>query len=331
VVHRDIKPGNVLMQEDGSTKVTDFGLARLTADKGWTITGSDAVAGTPLYMSPEAVAGAAPDQRMDLYSLGVVLYEMVQGQRPQGDFAALSGPLDRVVRRALAPDPGRRYQSAAEMASELRSLASAPERHDLDADQQVWVHAVAAVQALVTATFLWAFLASVTPKVLQPDEVMPLIMLGVEELDDGRILSRVRFETWWTLAAVAAAALGVAAYGLLRQHWRRELLLRSTPEQAIATSRKVLVVGAISCLVYAFRWLGSQWLPAAVMAFVPLLGAGILIAALFLSWVVVLSAVRTARPLRREVGFLLGAALAVAPAVVELVQFLLHWTVPEGS
>ncbi|MBI3724825.1 serine/threonine protein kinase, partial [bacterium] len=121
VVHRDVKPENILLDAHGRAKVADFGIARMLAPdaRGWTVTGRDLVAGTPRYMAPEALAGAPPDPRMDIYSLGVVLHELATGRLPMGAFDPAPAPLDRIVLRALAEDPSRRYASASEMQRDL--------------------------------------------------------------------------------------------------------------------------------------------------------------------------------------------------------------------
>ena len=84
VVHRDLKPGNILIDRDGNAKIMDFGIARSLSGKG--ITGAGVMIGTPEYMSPEQVEGKEVDERSDIYSLGIVLYEMVTGRAPfEGD------------------------------------------------------------------------------------------------------------------------------------------------------------------------------------------------------------------------------------------------------
>src|SRR5437762_10304528 len=139
VIHRDVKPDNVHLLPDGGIKLTDFGIARLMFEASLTADGQ--VFGTPSYMSPEQVAGRPLDPRSDLFSLGVMLYEMVTGRKPfTGDSvititynimnldpspAAGAPPqVQQVIRRAMAKNPGQRYRTAAEMAGELRGVST---------------------------------------------------------------------------------------------------------------------------------------------------------------------------------------------------------------
>lgn len=145
VVHRDIKPGNIIVSPDGTAKLMDFGIARVSADPGLTQTGR--TVGSLYYMSPEQIQGAPNlDGRSDLYSLGVTLYEMVTARRPfQGDsdysiMAAhlnarpmppveidptLPQALSDVILTAIAKDPARRFQTADAFRSALNSVLSA--------------------------------------------------------------------------------------------------------------------------------------------------------------------------------------------------------------
>ena len=142
VVHRDIKPGNILVPQQGPVKVADFGIARaLNQAVEQDLTQAGAVMGTATYFSPEQAQGAQPDPRSDLYSLGVVLYESVVGRPPfQGENpvaiaykqvhdapvppAALAPGLDRafeaIIMKLLAKTPARRYQTADELRADLR-------------------------------------------------------------------------------------------------------------------------------------------------------------------------------------------------------------------
>ena len=138
VVHRDLKPSNIMVDKEGNARIMDFGIARSLKAKG--ITGAGMMIGTPEYMSPEQVEGKEVDQRSDIYSLGVVLYEMVTGQVPfEGDTplsiavkhktesppdpkdlnAQIPEDLSRVILKCLEKDKERRYQTAGEVQSEL--------------------------------------------------------------------------------------------------------------------------------------------------------------------------------------------------------------------
>ncbi len=145
IVHRDIKPGNVLIGRDGRVKVVDFGIARAVAEAQVTLPGT--TLGSVHYFSPEQARGDPTTAASDIYSLGIVLYEMLTGVRPwEGDSAAsvalarLSGPipdpaaarpsvpqaLAAITRRALARDPADRFGSASAMADELDAWLAAP-------------------------------------------------------------------------------------------------------------------------------------------------------------------------------------------------------------
>jgi serine/threonine-protein kinase len=145
IVHRDIKPGNVMITRDGSVKVMDFGIARAIAQSTATVTQTAAVMGTAQYLSPEQARGEKVDARSDLYSSGVVLYELLTGQPPfQGDSPVavayqhvredavppsdlepdLSADVDAVVMKMLAKNPANRYQSAGEMGDDLGRVLS---------------------------------------------------------------------------------------------------------------------------------------------------------------------------------------------------------------
>jgi serine/threonine-protein kinase len=140
VVHRDVKPANIMLLENSEVKVTDFGIARIVSSS-QTKTGM--VMGSPSYMSPEQISGKKVDGRSDLFSLGVVLYEMLAGDRPfQGesiatimfqitqsapppvtDFVPRLPPIfQKLIEKALAKDPAQRFQTGEEMATTLKTL-----------------------------------------------------------------------------------------------------------------------------------------------------------------------------------------------------------------
>jgi len=141
VVHRDIKPANIMLLEDGTLRVTDFGIARIT-ESSKTATGT--VMGTPYYMSPEQIAGKKVDGRADLFSLGVMLYEMLTGERPWKGGEAIGtlffqissdpwpDPVQYrpdfpkevlpIIEKALKKNPDERYQTGAEIAEDLHAV-----------------------------------------------------------------------------------------------------------------------------------------------------------------------------------------------------------------
>jgi len=141
IIHRDLKPSNIMIDKEGNARIMDFGIARSIKAKG--ITGSGVMIGTPEYMSPEQVEGKETDQRSDIYSLGIILYEMVTGRVPfEGDTPFTVGvkhkseipkdpkelniqipdDLNRVILRCLEKEKEKRYQSAVEVRSELTRI-----------------------------------------------------------------------------------------------------------------------------------------------------------------------------------------------------------------
>ena len=135
VVHRDIKPENILVDSKGRVKIADFGLAKLLDASGGsdTITRDGEFMGTPLYMAPEQRETAHQvDHRADIYSLGVVFYELLTGDLPMGRFSVPSQRvnvdvrLDEVVLRALEQEPERRYQQARDVKTEVETISTTP-------------------------------------------------------------------------------------------------------------------------------------------------------------------------------------------------------------
>lgn len=144
IVHRDIKPGNIMITDSGDTKVMDFGIARALADSGATLTSTWNIVGTAQYLSPEQATGGQADARSDLYSVGCLFYELVSGKPPfSGEtpvaiaYQHVSTPLTPVTdiepsldpalnnffSISLAKDPADRYQSANAMLKDLKKLA----------------------------------------------------------------------------------------------------------------------------------------------------------------------------------------------------------------
>jgi serine/threonine-protein kinase len=190
-VHRDIKPHNVLVDGEGRVKVTDFGIARAGTSQ-MTETGS--IVGTAQYLSPEQARGGEIDPRSDLYSLGVVLYELLTGKTPfDGETPVeiamkhLSNPpkppsklrsdippeLDKVVLRALAKNPDDRYQSAEEMEADLERVArGAPVAAATAATQVLPAAAVAAAAGATAATMIAPAprAAGIPPAIVEDEE-----------------------------------------------------------------------------------------------------------------------------------------------------------------
>jgi len=205
IIHRDIKPGNVMLTRNGDVKVMDFGIARAVADAQATMTQGNAVMGTAQYLSPEQARGEVVDARSDLYSAGCLLYELLTGRPPfQGESAvsvayqhvsesptppsqvdpAVPPALDGLVLKSLAKDPAFRYQSAGEFKADLeRALAGLPV-----------TGAIPTMRATIPASATTASLQPVgTPGTVQtePAKRSPWAWLGVTVL----------------VIAVAAAAL----------------------------------------------------------------------------------------------------------------------------
>jgi serine/threonine-protein kinase len=172
VIHRDVKPGNILFSDDGTAKITDFGIAKLASEE---LTRTGVTLGTPTYMSPEQVKGKPLDGRSDQFSLAVILYLLLTGERPfSGDHEAavfhqilhaqperpseihpaLPKAVDRVLLRGLEKDPAKRFADCSTLAAELaEALAGASTRPALHLGSRlVWVAVAVAVVAIGSLT-----------------------------------------------------------------------------------------------------------------------------------------------------------------------------------
>ena len=210
VVHRDIKPANLMLTAQEQLKVMDFGLAQVGDDTRLTKTGTSL--GTPAYMSPEQAKGEDTDRRTDLWSVGVLLYEMLSGRLPfagateaavtygivHGEAepvtalrSGLPKELDRIVAKALEKDSGHRYQNAADLLVDLRRL----QRPAQAASPKKWWIPVAAVVAVAgAASFLWL---SRAPKPASPGEYAQITSFADSVTSpalssDGRMLAFIR-------------------------------------------------------------------------------------------------------------------------------------------
>ncbi|MBR1559624.1 MAG: protein kinase [Clostridia bacterium] len=240
IVHRDIKPQNILVDSEGRVKVADFGIARLKANQTTTIDDGQGVSalGSVHYFSPEQAKGEVADEKSDLYSVGVVMYEMLTGQVPfDGDTsvsvalkhvneapksmrdhrAAISVALDEVVMRALCKDATKRYQSAAEMAADLRKCITDPEggfvkyprtpeeiererearkrkrARDRKRVQQTITIAAAIITAVLVAFTVW-FISRIAHTYSMPNVVGQERMLAQDALDHLRAAVEVEYD-----------------------------------------------------------------------------------------------------------------------------------------
>ena len=219
IVHRDIKPQNVMIDRDGTIKVMDFGIAR-AGDSGMTEAGS--ILGTAQYLAPEQAKGHQVDERSDLYSVGVVLYEMLTGTVPfKGDSAVtvalkhvnevpaepaelvpgMPYALNQIVLKAMAKDPAYRYQTAAEFARDLRAAREG-------GPVQAAAFDAGGERTRVMSAATAAGTTSVLDQPLTPRRKRsrwPMILVVVLLL----VIAAVAVALWWTMSGAKATVPGV--------------------------------------------------------------------------------------------------------------------------
>jgi beta-lactam-binding protein with PASTA domain/predicted Ser/Thr protein kinase len=225
IVHRDIKPHNVLIGPEGRLKVTDFGIARSGASQ---MTEVGSIIGTAQYLSPEQAQGSPVDQTSDVYSVGVVLFEMLTGQVPfTGDtpleiamkhLSEVPRPpselrpdvphdLDLVVLRALAKDPADRYESAQEMDADLKRVLDGLPVGEETANAATAVLSGSGVLAAAPTSVITRPTDVAPPRAAPPGATPPAGYYGYEGPP------RRRRPIWpWILAVLLLAAAGVAAW-----------------------------------------------------------------------------------------------------------------------
>jgi serine/threonine protein kinase/tetratricopeptide (TPR) repeat protein len=215
VIHRDLKPGNVMLTPKGGAKVLDFGLAKLLGPPGslsatLDLTATSAAIGTPPYMAPEQLTGAPVDARTDIYALGLILYEMVTGRRafreelatmlvdailhrapvsPRAIQDTISPEFERIVMKCLEKDPDDRYQSARELEVDLRRLV-APRSGSLTAPipiprrsrNKLWYAVAGAAGATALAALLFFLWPRLSPRIAPDTAINSIAVLPLENL-----------------------------------------------------------------------------------------------------------------------------------------------------
>lgn len=319
VVHRDIKPENVLFDRFGGVKLVDFGLAKLSGDAGGLqLTRTDQAMGTPRYMAPEQLERPRDvDHRADLFSLGVVFYEMLTGHVPAGvveppsRIAGVDAGIDDVVLSALEREPGRRPQSAADIERQLKGVrdgegARVARETPVDHGQS----SVSEVDEMEAAPRPWS-----APSLLRsfdwPD-LFALLAFPVSAIaalvsrfeGDGIDRATTRFDNGLrSFDAILSSSHRINPDSVFIYQW------------AMAASLLLLAVPAFSILLWAFqRWTKAQPGPAPYrfLCYVPLIRVGVVSLFVCVSWGLGVLALRGAPRASTEVAVLASLLLSTA-------------------
>jgi serine/threonine protein kinase len=234
VVHRDVKPENILLDRQGAVHLIDFGLARFFEDV--TLTNTGGLVGTPMYMSPEQVTGRLKvDHRTDIYSLGLTLYELLAVRRPivaptrEGVLRqvvtksltpvswkndAVPRGLEGVVHRATAKDPDERYQRASDLADDLQryldgaTVAAPPYRYRFD-EREILAERPREMTSIASLFFMLATLTGLLTCIALTG---PILGLGIHRGDPGTFSNRIR-DSLAGLLSISAVSLAAGAIG----------------------------------------------------------------------------------------------------------------------
>ena len=337
VIHRDIKPQNVMVSRAGEVKVTDFGIARVIRpddSQAWRKTAAGVVAGTAGFMAPELLADGPVTFAVDVYSTGALLRALLTGAAPVGELGTLSQAprLEPIIRKAMAEQASARFASMNELSDALDDvslLGLTTNPAVLPPDERLWVQAVAFVQAAAVGAVFWAGLLSLTPRVLLKNDLLPMTVFGTRNIDAEHVMTKARFEAGAVLSALIAVAAAMSVTALLRRHWRLERLDGPNPSGPLIESRYVLRLGVITLASYGLRvWavdrgyvMGSAQGTSA-LSFLPFFGGLLLLIGVYFTLLTMLEATRRQRSLLREPKLWLGQGLALIPPIAEFIRTL---------
>lgn len=209
IIHRDIKPANVLISSTGQIKVADFGISKLTGSKQsphHLLTQPNMVMGTADYAAPEILTpGGKHDERADLFSLGVMFYQMIVGEVPRGRFRLpsikrpeLDPRLDGIIARALEPNPNRRYQSIGELHHDLKQIRLAPFNARPKARRLIWLGFGVVIVTIMAVALMKGKIA---PFATHPPPIASLPSPGVGDdwlnlLDGFNVIKNAKMRPW---------------------------------------------------------------------------------------------------------------------------------------